>query len=57
MIVNCKELGLDFERASLSDYLEALDFQIAAASGDKPKAVTTTAEDRERLAQVMAART
>lgn len=57
MIVNCKELGLDFERASLSDYLEALDFQIAAASGDKPKAVTTTAEDRERLAQVMAERT
>lgn len=35
MIVNCHQLGLDWERASLSDYLEAIDAS-APADGKAP---------------------
>lgn len=55
MIVNCGVLGLDYERASLSDYLEALSAHNEMNSDEKP-ARQVSDDDRNRLAAVMAAR-
>lgn len=57
MILNCKELGLDWERASLSDFLEAMAFHNEQRSDEGPRRAPPSQEDRERLEAVMAART
>lgn len=53
MIANCGQLGLDWERVSLSGYLEALEAYNEAMAPEKR---APSAEGAERLAAVMAAR-
>lgn len=53
MIANCGAMGLDWERLSLSGYMEALEAHNEANSGDETE---RGGGDPEKLAKVMAAR-